>query len=182
MQGGTRFKPSAEPVPEIKTEHKEHAKSRSGMADNMFLAFLITFAASASNYEKYVPETVGKVYSTVLWIVCAVTWIVLSFKWGYRRKWQFEVFSAVYWILPAILIFLADSGPEVFRFSLIMYFLSEFSSLIMMQPVYMLGGKLGMGDVGGIAIIIGASLLCFGAGLLLNINRDKLKRLMPNKG
>ncbi len=181
MQGGTRFKPSAENVPEKKTEHKEKARSRSGLADNMFLAFLITFAASASNYEKYVPEQVGIAYSTVLWIFCALTWIVLSFICGYRKKWQFEVFAAVYWILPAILIYLANFGPKVFRFSLIMYSVSEFSSLILMQPVYMLSGKLGMGDAGGIAMLIVASLLCFGAGLLVNINRDKLNRLIPNK-
>lgn len=179
MQGGTRFKPSAENVPEKKPEHKE--KLRSGLADSMFLAFLITFAASASNYEKYVPEKAGMAYSTVLWVVCALTWIVLSFIYGYRKKWQFEVFAAVFWILPAILIYLANSGPEAFRFSLIMYSVSEFSSLILMQPVYMLSVRLGMGDVGGIALLIVASLLCFGAGLLVNINRDKLNRLIPNK-
>ncbi|MGN1416887.1 MAG: hypothetical protein ACI4XF_08590 [Oscillospiraceae bacterium] len=181
MQGGTRFKPSAGEVPEKKLQHKEHAGLRSGTADNMFLVFLITFAASASNYEKYVPEQAGTAYSTVLWTVCVLTWILLSFICGYRRKWQFEVFTAVYWILPAVLIFLADSGPKAFRFSLIMYSLSEFSSLIMMQPVYMLSSLFGIGETACMVIIIAACLVCFGAGLLTNINRDKLKRLMPVK-
>ncbi|MGN0695391.1 MAG: hypothetical protein ACI4J5_01350 [Oscillospiraceae bacterium] len=181
MQGGARFKPSAEPVPEKKTEHKEHAKSLSGSADNMFMTFLISLAAGASNYENYLPEQAGRFYGTVVWTACVLTWIVLSFMSGYRKKWQFEVFTAVYWILPAVLIYLANSGPKVFRFSLIMYSLSEFCSMILMQPVYMLSGRLGMGDAGGIVIIMAACLLCFGAGLFVNINRDKLVRLKPKK-
>lgn len=154
---------------------EKREKAVFGLADSMLMAFLITFAASAMNYEQYIPEQAAALYRICLWTVCILTWAGLSFISGMRGKWQFEVFAALYLILPQVIIYLAYLGPEVFRLSLIMYSLSEFFSLILMQPVYMLGELLDIGDILSSVIFIAISLLLFGAGMLVYKKGDIVK-------
>lgn len=154
---------------------EKREKAVFGLADSMLMAFMITFAASAMNYEQYIPEQAAALYRICLWTVCALTWAGLSFISGMRGKWQFEVFATLYLILPQAVMFLSNSGPEVFRFSLIMYSLSEFSSMILMQPVFMIGELLDIGDIMSSVIFIVISLLLFAAGMLVYKKRDIIK-------
>ncbi len=144
------------------------AKKIFGTADKMFMAFMITFAASSMNYEAYIPEKAAMLYRVCLWSVCAAVWAVLSFTSGMKGKWQFELFAALYLIVPQAVIFLNESGPEFCRFSIPMYSLSQFSQLLLMQPVYMLGNLMNMSNILISLIYIAVSLLIFAAGFFLN--------------
>lgn len=151
------------------------AKKIFGTADKMFMAFMITFAASSMNYEAYIPEKAAMLYRVCLWSVCAVVWIVISFTSGMKGKWQFELFAVLYLIVPQTVIFLNESGPEFCRFSIPMYSLSQFSQLLLMQPVYMLGNLMNMSNIIISLIYITISLLIFAVGFLVN-KKFKFKR------
>lgn len=154
---------------------KSCAKNIFGTADKMFMAFMITFAASSMNYEAYIPEKAAMLYRLCLWSVCAAVWAVLSFTSGMKGKWQFELFAALYLIVPQAVIFLNESGPEFCRFSIPMYSLSQFSQLLLMQPVYMLGNLINVSNIIISLIYITASLLIFAAGFFVN-KKFKFKR------
>ncbi|MGN1303976.1 MAG: hypothetical protein ACI4YB_02970 [Oscillospiraceae bacterium] len=147
-------------------------------ADKMFMAFMITFAAASLNYEAYIPEKAAAMYRILMWTVCAAVWAVLSFTSGMKGKWQFEVFAAAYLIVPQVLIFLSNSGPEFCRFSLTLYSLSEFSSLLLLQPVYMLGDRFDISYILVSVIYMAVLLLIFGAGVFVSKRSDifKIKR------
>lgn len=154
---------------------KNSSKAVFGTADRIFMAFLITFAASAMNYEAYIPEKAAMLYRICLWVVCAVTWAALSFTSGTKAKWQFELFAALYLIIPQIVIFLNESGPEFCRFNMAFYSLSQFSQLMLMQPVYMLGNMINSGNILVSLIYMAVSLLMFTAGYMVNKKADVLR-------
>ena len=162
---------SAEP----QKAEKSFPKKIFGTADKMFMAFMITFAASSMNYEAYIPEKAAMLYRVCLWSVCAAVWIVLSFTSGMKGKWQFELFTALYLIVPQAVIFLNESGPEFCRFSISIYSLSQFSQLLLMQPVYMLGDLMNMSNILISLIYIAVSLLIFAAGFFVS-KKIKSKR------
>ena len=162
---------SAEP----QKAEKSFRKKIFGTADKMFMAFMITFAASSMNYEAFIPEKAAMLYRMCLWSVCAAVWVVLSFTSGMKEKWQFELFAVLYLIVPQAVIFLNESGPEFCRFSIPMYSLSQFSQLLLMQPVYMLGNLMNMSNIIISLIYITISLLIFAAGFLVN-KKFKFKR------
>ena len=146
-----------------------------GTADKMFMAFMITFAASSMNYEAYIPGKAAMLCRVCLWSVCAAVWAVLSFTSGMKGKWKFELFVVLYLIVPQAAIFLNESGPEFCRFSIPMYSLSQFSQLLLMQPVYMLGNLINVSNIIISLIYITASLLIFAAGFFVN-KKFKFKR------
>ncbi len=124
---------------EIIAQEKKPAKSSYSLTANMFITFIITFAAGTMCFESYMPELFVTIYSFAVIVICLITWLVLSFVSGKKKKWQFAVYSAVFWILPQIVIYLADSGPEAFRKSIAMYLLSEFCSILVTAPIKAIG-------------------------------------------
>ncbi len=124
---------------EIEIEREERAESKSvktktkktaySLLSNMLVAFLITFAASVESLDKSLPENLQSLFSNLIVVVCFLTWVGISFISGCRKKWGFAFFSVIVWILPQVIIFLANDGPRFFRMSLIMYALSEFSGV-----------------------------------------------------
>lgn len=133
--------------------------------DDILTAFLITYALAAFNFEKYVPEKIMKLMQAAVFIAFAVSWLWFSFKNGKRKSAAFPIFAAAFWVLPQIIIFLANGGPEVFRMSIIMYVLSEFSDLLTVVPMKITGNAAGISAYGAMAVIL---LLC-GASYLFGI-------------
>ncbi len=152
---------------------KKHRKSSYSLCENMFLLFMITFAAGVFCYEKWMPESFMDIYLTVVFAVCIFTWLLISFFSGARNKWQFEIFTVIFWILPLLITYLADNGPEFCRMSITMYLLSEFSIVMFMTPAELIGSFIKIGPVPAILIM---ALVCSFAFLAGNLLSDKLKK------
>lgn len=125
--------------------------------DDILAAFLITYALAAFSFEKYVPEKIIKLMQALAFIAFALSWLWLSFKNGKRKGAAFPIFAAAFWLLPQVVIYLANSGPEIFRMSIIMYVLSEFSDLLTVVPMKITGNAVGISAYGAMAVIL---LLC----------------------
>ena len=155
---------------------QEKIKKTSGsnnLIANMFLGFIITFAAGTTCFENFMPEKFITLYSGAVIALCFVTWLALSFISGTRKKWQFAVYAALFWILPQVIIYLADNGPEVFRKSITMYLLSEFSLILTVAPAESAGGVFGVGVIPFTVIIILLCAFSFLGGYLLADKRPK---------
>ena len=99
----------------------------SGSFDDMLAAFLATYALASFSYEKYMPESFMRIFSFAVLTLFAAAWLWFSFRSGLRNGKKFPLFAILFWILPHIIIYLADNGPEFMRMSIAMYILSEFS-------------------------------------------------------
>lgn len=125
--------------------------------DDILEAFLITYAMAAFSFEKYVPEKITGFLRVIVFAAFALVWLWNSYKSGRERRAAFPIFAVCFWLLPQLIIYLADSGPEVFRMSVAMYVLSEFSELLANVPIKITGGIIGTSTFGAAAIIL---LLC----------------------
>ncbi len=132
-------------------------KLTSRSADDILAALLITYALAAFSYEKYMPDSFMNIWNIIVFIFFAAAWTGLSFKSGYLKKSAFPIFTALFWIIPHIIIFLANDGPRVFRMSVTMYVLSEFFTLLTVVPSEITGGVLGISSPAAVIVII---LLC----------------------
>lgn len=135
----------------------EKKRQHYGAVDDMLAAFLITYAFAALSFEKYMPESFVRLYRAAVFIVFAATWLGLSFKSGRRAGRKFPIFAVLFWIVPPIVIWLADNGPEVFRMSIIMYVLSEFMNFFTTVPSEVCGTAVGISAPAAVAVIL---LLC----------------------
>ena len=160
---------------EHKHRHHKKIKKTYSLADDIILAFLVTFAASVSSYVNNIPESLSSLYNVLLLIIFAVVWLGLSLYSGLKSKWKFAVFTALFWLIPVIGITLYESGPEVFGMSVIMYVLSEFFRLIAVDSTTPLLDLIGLGGMTGAVIFMLLNLLIFFAGVvfvLLNKHDD----------
>lgn len=123
----------------------------------MITAFLITYALAAFSFEKNMPESIMKIFSPVIFAVFAAAWLWFSYKSGRRNGRKFPIFTVLFWLLPQIVIYLADNGPEVFRMSIIMYVLSEFLMMLTNVPPQILGNAVGITVPAAFIVIL---LLC----------------------
>ena len=136
---------------------KTTEKSSYSLLANMFMAFIITFAAGTVSFENYMPEGFISIYIAFVIVLSFATWLVLSFISGRNKKWQFVVYSSIFWILPNVIIWLANDGPEMFRKSIIMYLLSEFSAIVSISTLEVAGGWINVKAVTFTVVIV---LLC----------------------
>lgn len=138
----------------------------------MIVAFLITYALAAFSFEKNMPESIMKIYSAVVLAAFAAAWLWFSYKSGRRRGRKFPIFTVLFWLLPQIVIHLADSGPEVFRMSITMYVLSEFLMMLTNVPPQIMGNAVGITIPASIIVIL---LLCGAAyvsGMLIGTYKE----------
>lgn len=154
-------------------QEKKRIKSSYSLTANMFLAFMITFAAGTICFEEFMPEKFVAIYSTAVIAVCLLTWFALSFTSGRNCKWQFIVFSFLFWILPQVIIYLANDGAEVFRKSITMYLLSEFAAILVTAPAEAAGSVINVKALPLTIIIILLCILSFLAGYLVEDARKK---------
>ena len=148
-------------------------KRHYSLCDCILISTLITYAFAAINFDLYMPESFVKIYTAILLIACACTWMVLSFISGYKKKYGYGVFAVLFWIIPQLIIYLAESGPEFIRMSVIMYALSELSSLINSIPAGYISSLLGITEIIGIFVIILVCAFSFLAGMLVYEARKK---------
>lgn len=148
-------------------------KSDYNLVANMFLAFIITFAAGTVSFEGYMPENFVAVYSASVTVVCFLIWLVLSFISGMNKKWQFVVYSSIFWILPNVIIWLANDGPEVCRKSITMYLLSEFVTIVSISQLEAVGDLINVSIISCTAIIVLLCFLCYLGGYLTSDNEEK---------
>ncbi len=156
-----------------KVAKDKRIRSSYSMTANMFLSFMITFAAGTICFEGFMPEKFVAVYSAALIAVCFLTWFALSFISGKKGKWLFVVYSALFWILPQVIIYLANDGPEVFRKSITMYLLSEFSAILVTAPAEAAGSVINVKALPLTIIIILLCVLSYFAGYLVDDARKR---------
>ena len=142
-------------------------RKRSFIAD-MFISFIITFAAAAFAYEGYMPESFMNVFGPAVAFVCVLTWMSYSFLSGAFKKYKYMIFMCLFWLIPQIIIFLADNGSEFFRMSITMYLLSEFSYMLTRSSAYAFGSLLGLNEFSSVIIIILLCIFSYLAGMLLS--------------
>lgn len=150
-------------------KHKIFSRS----ADDILAAFLITYALAAFSFEKYMPDSFMNVWNVIVFILFAAVWTGLSLKNGYFQKRAFPIFTALFWTLPHIIIFLANDGPRAFRMSITMYVLSEFFTLLAATPAEITGGILGISSPAAIIVIM---LLCaagYLSGMLIAVSKRR---------
>jgi len=150
----------------------EKKKKLSGRADDMFLAFIITYTLAAFSFEKYMPEGFMRIFNFAVFIAFAAVWMGLSFKSGRRNGRAFPIFAAAFWIVPQIIIGLAENGPEFMRMSIIMYLLSEFCMLITTVPSELIGAFTGISVPAAIAVILILCAAAYMGGMLVRIRRE----------
>ncbi len=148
-------------------------KSSYSLCENMFITFIITFAAAATFFEGYMPESFVKIYRFFMCFACVVTWLWTSFSGGAREKWRFLIYTVIFWLLPFAVTFLSNDGPEFCRMSLTLYSLSEFFGMMFITPAEQIGSSLNMGAVPVILILM---LICVFAFLAGNFMSEKLKK------
>lgn len=142
-------------------------RKRSFVSD-MFTSFIITFVASAFSYEGYMPKSFMDIFGPFVAFVCVLTWISYSFIGGAFKKYNYMVFMCLFWLIPQVIIYLADSGPEFFRMSITMYLLSEFSSMLTRSSAYAFGSLFGLSVFSSVVTIILLCIFSYLAGMLLS--------------
>lgn len=149
--------------------HKKRVIRTYGLSDDMLLAFLITFAAAVAGYVENMPEAISNLYSGILTVMLIFVWLGLSIYSGLHSKWKFAVFTALFWLIPVIMIVLYESGPQVFGMSVTMYVLSEFFRLLVIDSVTPVIGFIGMQGLTCPVIFLLLNMLAFFAGVVLVI-------------
>ncbi len=129
--------------------------------DDILAAFLITYALAAFSYEKYMPEGIMKFLQAMVFVAFAAVWFWNSFINGKRKGRAFAIFAAAFWILPPVIIYLANDGPEIFRMSIIMYVLSELSDLLIVVPMKAAASAVGVSAYGAMAVILLICAACY---------------------
>lgn len=129
----------------------------SGSFEDMLAAFFATYALASFSYEKYMSESFMRIFRLAVFALFAAAWLWFSFKSGLKSGRKFPVFAVLYWIIPHILVYLADNGPEALRMSIIMYVLSEFMIFLTTVPAEVVGTAVGISSSAATAVIL---LLC----------------------
>lgn len=158
---------------ETNLQEKAIVKSSYSLTANIFLAFIITFAAGTVSFESHMPQNFITIYSGCVTAICFATWLVLSFISGNKKKWQFVIFSSIFWILPNVVIWLANDGPEVFRKSIIMYLLSELAAIVSLPQLELVGGLINLATIPFTVIVVLACIFCYLGGYLTSDDEEK---------
>lgn len=154
---------------------KEISQKSYSICGNMFISFIITLAAGTLCYEESVPESFIRIYRILIFSVCVFTWIIISLVSGIQNKWQYEVFTVLFWLIPPLAIYLANDGPETFRMSITMYLLSEFFTIMFIAPAEAMGEIFQMGAVPVIFVLMLTYTVAFLVG---NLFSDNLKKVI----
>jgi len=78
---------------------------------DMLLCLAVTAASAFYEFEYFVPEIAGNLIRKLLLILFAVVWIWCSFLNGFWKKYRFLVFTALFWIIPRLIIIVKDGTP-----------------------------------------------------------------------
>lgn len=115
-------------------------KASYGVLEYIAVSFLVTHAFSSLFFESHISGAPLEIYQFLLYVACIGSWLWFSLRSGIQGKWGFLIYAGAFWILPQIVAWLAESGPEAFRFSLTMYLLSEFALYYSSTPLQKLLG------------------------------------------
>lgn len=165
-------KNAAAPVSDVTTEKMK----LNNLAGDLVILMIMTFASAVFMEEGYLPDGAAAVLRGTMFTVCALSWVFISFYNGVMGRFVYAVFPAVFWLLPQLIIYLADSGPEFMRMSVVMYALSEFSSLITLNNGEFFGNILHVSPFAGAVLLMLISYIGFGIGAKLFFD-DKKKQM-----
>lgn len=159
---------------ELTLQEKTTSDNKYSLTANMFLAFIITFAAGTISFESFMPEQFITIYSVAVTILCLVIWAVLSAISGKNKKWGFAVYSVLFWSLPQLVIFLANDGPEVFRKSITMYLLSELAAIVAVPPIESAAKLVNVGAIPFTVIMVLACIFSYLGGYLASEDTEDI--------
>lgn len=151
----------------------EKKQKPSNSFDDMFAVFLATYAFASFSYEKYIPDSFMRPFNAFVMLLFASAWLWFSFKNGLRGGKKFPLFAVLFWILPHIIVYLADNGPEFLRMSIIMYVLSEFMNYFTSVPAELFGTLIGITAPAATAVILLFCGSAYASGLLVCMRNGK---------
>lgn len=174
VTGGTRF---------ADTDNRQHAltKGKAKPFEDFIICFGITFAVSVMSYEHYIPESIMRIYLPFVFLIFLFTWIWSLLINGHRKNIIFPVMTTVFWLLPALLTLLTESGPKFIRFSLFALLWSDFAGLIVYYPISVISGFLKTSEPISAVIIWVICLLLYLCGFCTQKNWAKLKTIYKSK-
>jgi hypothetical protein len=91
-------------------EGLKKASEKTAAWQDMSLCAAVTFACAFYEYEKFLPAFATDAIKSVLAVLFAVCWLYGAFLSGYRGKYGFLVYAAVFWTLPRLVILKAESA------------------------------------------------------------------------
>ena len=141
--------------------HKKKILKTYSLWDDILLVFLVTFAASVANYSENIPEFVLGLYKSGTAVLLCLMWFGLSLYSGLKSKWKFAVFTLLFWLIPVAGIFLYEAGPEAFGLSIIMYVISEFFRLLVIDSTASVMSVLGISGMASALVFMLINLLFF---------------------
>ncbi len=135
-------------------------RKRASLPDDILLTFLMTFVFAAFSYEERITEGFMRIFGILIFAAFIMTWILTAVKNGTEKKIGFAVYSAACWLVPQLIIVLFYHGPQVFRHSVFLYTLSEFSAFFSTRPAELLASYSGVNTEMSMVIIL---LVIFGS-------------------
>ncbi|MBQ8902945.1 MAG: hypothetical protein IJY73_01425 [Oscillospiraceae bacterium] len=151
-------------------------KKHGSLPDDMLLTFLMTFTFAAYSYESRITEGIAKLFGILIFAVFILTWIITAIKNGTEKKKGFVIYSAACWIIPQIIILLFYNGPQLFRHSVILYTLSEFSAFFSTRPAELIGTFTGITTEMAFVIILITIAGSFFAGFAYAKEKEAAKQ------
>ena len=145
--------------------------------DDILLTFLITYTFAAYSYEQRLSEGFMSLFNKCMLVIFLMTWVIVAIKNGMNKKTGFAFFSALYWLVPQIIIILFYNGPEFFRHSVFMYTLSEFSVVLSSRPAALTGGYMGVSEQMAMILILMIIFASFFGGYAYTNNKETNKKI-----
>ncbi len=156
---------------------KKHIKNPFFEAAEDFLICLgITFTASVFSYEAYMPVRFMSIFLTFITVVCILFWIWSLIKNGYRKRLLFIILTGIFWMLPLILTFLTEKGPEFIRLSTIILLWNDYSQLTVSRITSIWSGFFNVSQNITLISVCLLSLFIYFCGFFIRKNRLGIKR------
>ena len=153
------------------------SKRSATLFDDILLTCLITYVFAAYSYEQRLSEGFMGLWNKCMLVIFLMTWVITAIKNGMQKKAGFALYTAVYWLLPQLIIILFSSGPELFRHSVFMYTLSEFSLVLSTRPIELMGGYIGITAEMSMILVLMIIFAAFFGGLAYTNDKESIKKV-----
>ena len=167
-------------VAEMNTTTASKSKKNVTLFDDILLTFLITYVFAAYSYEQRFSAEFTSLLEKCMLIIFIITWMITAVKNGMNKKTGFALYSAAYWLVPQLIIILFNSGPELFRHSVFVYTLSEFSLVLSTRPAVLTGKYIGVTAEMALLLILMIIFAAFFGGLAYANDKQSNKKSICN--
>ncbi|MDR1688373.1 MAG: hypothetical protein LBS21_07155 [Clostridiales bacterium] len=120
---------------------------------NMFLCTAISLACAFYQFDTFIPVVASQTINAFLTVLLVVCWLWCSFISGFWNRYSFLVYTAVFWIIPRLIIMkqentgildynkYLDAASQISRLT-VQFSLSELSDFLGTPVLYLTVGLL----------------------------------------